>query len=129
MAKKFSSSIKGIEFLSQLGNYQVSYGELCSLELVIQSLFNVSLRSFTAKVFQTLSPAKQCTATYISWLGSTKARTGRGGKKKEIVKVSFRLRNFLEEHLLFLTTIAAINHVKTVSGHGSSLTLPYTQEA
>jgi len=50
---------------------------------------------------------------------------GRGGekKKKEIVKASFRLRNFLEEHLLFLTTIAAINHVKTVSGHGSSLTL------
>ena len=62
-------------------------------------------------------------------VGKHKSKDGEGGEKKEIVKVSFRLRNFLEEHLLFLTTIAAINHVKTVSGHGSSLTLPYTQEA
>jgi hypothetical protein len=52
-----------------------------------------------------------------------------GEKKKEIVKASFWLRNFLEKHLLFLTTIAAINHVKTVSGHGSSFTLPSKQEA
>jgi len=38
----------------------------------------------TAKVFHTLSPAKQCTATYISWLGSTKARTGETGERKSL---------------------------------------------
>lgn len=63
-------------------------------------------------------------------VGKHKSKDGEGGKgkKKEIVKASFRLRNFLEQHLLFLTTIAAINHVKTVSGNGSSLTLPSKQE-
>jgi len=61
-------------------------------------------------------------------VGKHKSKNGEGGKKKEIVKASFRVRNFLEEHL-FLTTNAAINHVKTVSGHGSRLTLPSKQEA
>jgi hypothetical protein len=59
-------------------------------------------------------------------LGRTKER--REGKT-ETVTASFRLRNFLEKHLLFVTTIAAINHVKTVSGHHSILTLLFKQEA
>jgi hypothetical protein len=59
-------------------------------------------------------------ATYISCLEEQKKEEG---AKKETVKASFRLRNFLEKHLLFVTTIAAINHVKTVSDHHSILTL------